>query len=126
MNNEGAFFAFIVAMAAKGNAINPRGILPILSLPSRVISPFVGGGGGRTPRRGVACIDLSLVPVSLSGGRPHFEAISSSRSSSPSLSCQKKTHTSHSLLSLPYVEGERDKADFIPVSDAAAADLSPT
>ena len=51
MNNEGAFFAFIVAMAAKGNAINPRGILPILS-PSPLGSsrPLLADRGGRTPR----------------------------------------------------------------------------
>ena len=121
MNNEGAFFAFIVAMAAKGNAINPRGILPILSLPLLSGHLALCWRMAEVVAHRVHC---SLATVSLSGGRPHFEAISSSRSSSPSLSCQKKTHTSHSLL--PQHEGERDKADFIPVSDAAAADLSPT
>ena len=51
MNNEGAFFAFIVAMAAKGNAINPRGILPILSLsPLGSSRPLLADRGGRTPR----------------------------------------------------------------------------
>ena len=77
--------------------------------------------------RGVACIALS--PVSLSGcwetpfrGNLKFTLVFAV----VVILSEENTHEPFSALSLPHVEGERDKADFIPVSDAAAADLSPT
>ena len=123
MNNEGAFFAFIVAMAAKGNAINPRGILPILSLsPLGSSRPLLADRGGRTPRA-----LLSRHSVTFGWETPFRSNLKFTLVFAVVvILSEENTHEPFSALSLPHVEGERDKADFIPVSDAAAADLSRT
>ena len=119
MNNEGRLFSFIATISTKGMRDKSARILPILS-------PL---GSSRPLLAVAASIALSDVTfglwlwTDLRSTGPSFDAISplssftrGTRSSSSPLSCQENTRA---IL----VGEERDKADFIPVSAAAASVL---